>query len=404
MVINIRKKEIPLFFFAIYCIVICSFGYGRIQQVTFIMFCLSTILYIGLRGKIKFGRFGVSYLFFTLWSWFQIFFGLCIDRGTSLRMAETLLLNILFIIMCYSVIMDVKDEKVLIDTFLKMYAISLLIIIIGSGSRIFQTRLGLADQTGISFKLLGVTSSISPNSIGLWTSIAFLLAFYQNTQTPKRKYIYYMLLFLIGNIMAASRKGVLTLGVGILVYYLFSVKRNKRTMRFLFAILGLVVGVILVYQNDFLYDKVGHRIDQIVKYITLNTINPDIIGGSLRTRIALLQRAKEYFISRPIVGYGINAYSYMNPLHIVADNNYWEILVAGGIVGFVLYYGFLIRVAICLLRCKNKNQFYWLIVALFAIALISDFTGSNYYLRSTIFPLVLADSFLSIHQDMTRKV
>lgn len=402
MVIRFRKREISLFFFLIYSIIICSFGYGRIQQVAFIAFCASTMVYVGLRGKLKLGRFGACYVFFTLWSWIQIFFGLCIDRGTSVRMAETLLLNVLFIIMCYSVIMDVKDEQKLINAFVVMYAISLIIIIIGFGGRIFKSRLGLVDQNGISFKLLGLTSKISPNSIGLWTSIAFLLSLYLNTQTPKRKYLFYMLFFLVGNIMAASRKGVLTLGVGVLIYYLFRVKRSKRTMRFLYAIVGLMVAIFLVYEIDFLYDKVGYRIDQIIKYVKLSTIDPDIIGGSLRTRVVLLQRAKEYFSSKPITGYGINSYSYMNPLHIVADNNYWEILVAGGIIGFGLYYGFWLKVAVSIVRCKNRDNFYWLIVALFAIALVSDFTGSNYYLRSTIFPMVLADAFFSLHQYRTR--
>ena len=68
------------------------------------------------------------------------------------------------------------------------------------------------------------------------------------------------------------------------------------------------------------------------------------IDRSTSERLYLIEEAKEIWWQHPIVGVGWDNFRYFNSLHVYAHNSYYELLASLGVIGFVLYYCYYIRV------------------------------------------------------------
>ena len=392
MRIKIDTDKLPFLFLCLYIIVSCAFGYTRIQQIFLVSLVVSTLVFSVYLRNFHIGKFGSGYIMMTIWSGIQLYFGLCYDYNSSVEMFRTLCINCLFIISLYTVLYNSKNIIRNIERLIVAFFITLIVIFIGSGSSLLSGRLALSID-GVSFSLGPLVSSISPNEVSLWCAMAFLMSMLCMNITKKRKYLIYCGFFLIGNLLAASRKGMIALIIGFLIYYIFSADRPKRYFKWIISIALGVLVVILLFTNNTLYQMAGYRLEELFNMFFYKTADVNIVGGSLRTRAALLEYAQGYIKDNAILGYGINSFKAMCPLHIVTDNNYYEMLVAGGIIGFSLYYLPLLLIVIDLAKIKKRDKFFYFIISVLAMVLVSDFTCSSYYLRITLMPYVLLDAF-----------
>lgn len=388
---KINTNNLPLYLLCIYFIFAFAFGYGLLQQIFFVLFVGVTFFFAFMTNRFTIGRFGKGYIFMTIWSIIQLLLGICYDFDASKSMITTLMINCMFIIAVYIVISNSSNIIRVFDYIINAFFVTLSVIVVGSGSSLLNGRLGLANEQGISFTIGPLISSISPNGISLWCTIGFLMCLICKDITHKKKYFFMSVYFVIGNVICASRKGFIILLAGFLLYYVLSSTRKEKFYRWTVSLCGIAFAIVIVLTNATLYQMIGYRFVELFNMFILQTANVDIVGGSLRTRIALLNYAKEYFYSQPLVGHGINSFSSMCPLHIVADNNYYEILVAGGIIGLILYYLPLVLIIVSILRNGVKDKIWALIISLVAIVIISDLTSSSYYLRETLLPYVLLD-------------
>ena len=395
-------RKISTLMMSMYIITACSFGYTRIQQICLILFIGLAFFHALLKANIrdsylsnfKVGLFGTGYILLTLWCWIQIFYDWCIDTAASQKMMSTLFLNILFIWAMHLVNSDPDGLEEKMKSLVCAFVLSLTIIIIGCRNSVLVGRLALRNDNGVSFTIGPLSSHISPNGISLWCTIGILICLYLKKKTNEKKYVFFLAYLLLGNILSASRKGIIAVLIGTMIFYIFNSDKKQRSFKICVAgfAIGLIVQVLLVV--PILYQHIGYRIEQLINYFVLNTSNESVVGGSMRTRVYLLNMAEYYIKERPWTGYGIDSFRSMIPIHIVVDNNYLEILVSSGVIGFFFYYYPLIIIIVREIKYRLNDTFFYLLISLTAVMIISDFTSSSYYLRSSLLPYILIDDWL----------
>ena len=223
---------------------------------------------------------------------------------------------------------DVKN--LLLANFLALVLFLVYVILKVDVSQLGEDRLGVG--------LLG--SLWNANDVGLKLCVGFALALYLGFE---RKEIALRVCFwIIGLLFAAislytgSRTAFLLLifiGVGIF----FLISKNK--LLAIGIIAAFVVGMYLLVMNvEPLYEVLGKRLESLI----INLFGGDASEGSFDARAEMIKLGWRWFLERPIFGYGLNnfrtLYEQAAGVSTYSHNNFIEILVSGGLVGFILYY------------------------------------------------------------------
>ena len=81
---------------------------------------------------------------------------------------------------------------------------------------------------------------------------------------------------------------------------------------------------------------------------------------SFNQRQAMIDRGWKWFLKKPFLGYGLSNFSVLHRelfgWETYAHNNFIEILVSGGIVGFALYYSIYVYIFVKLWRLVFKEK------------------------------------------------
>ena len=115
------------------------------------------------------------------------------------------------------------------------------------------------------------------------------------------------------------------------------------------------------------------------------------IDNSMFYRFSYMTDAYNLWLDKPIFGFGLHQFKYVNQSG-VSHNNFFEILVNNGIVGFISYYSFYIYILISYFKIKvyNKIDSNWILTVLFML-FIADMTILTYMEKPNwlIFSVVL---------------
>lgn len=166
-------------------------------------------------------------------------------------------------------------------------------------------------------------------------------------------------------------------GCGVLVWH--KLKNYKYASFFFIGAICLLCGALA--QTE-IFQKMFWRVYKFV--IFLNDTTNSTVDYSAYERLRFIKEGVEFFLANPLKGYGIaGGYAlygggYENYFH----NNYIQILVECGLIGFSIYYGALF---ILLYRCmKYKEQkSSALALALIVSILVGDIVNSTYYHKFT---------------------
>lgn len=210
--------------------------------------------------------------------------------------------------------------------------------------------LSTADMTMIAEGLrLGATTinkSWNANSIGLSASFGAIMAYYaffidtQRTGLWKKVFSWLVLLFfLVFTVLSGSRTAIIIVLVAAMLYILRSSQSHK-IRNVLIAILFVCAAFYAVYNVPFLYEHVGYRFESLLEALFAE-------GGdrSSLIRREMIEVGMQAFVSKPVLGHGLNGFSQVygsvSGIDVYAHNNYIELLVNTGLVGFLLYYGYI---------------------------------------------------------------
>ena len=164
-----------------------------------------------------------------------------------------------------------------------------------------------------------------------------------NNKINKSKKIFYFALMIIGFFAAMLSGTRKALALPILFFMFLQLLNsennfNKKT-KFMFIIrIVSILSLYLTLSNELLYSIIGNRIDSLLTSF-MGGVSED---GSLQERTLFKDLAKEMFKEKPIFGYGLHGFAYMNYIRngtlVYAHDTILEILSCLGIVGFILYF------------------------------------------------------------------
>ena len=198
----------------------------------------------------------------------------------------------------------------------------------------------------------------------------------------------YQIIFLTG-----SRKGIFLFSVILLLTYLYLLRRQTKIIK-LFSLGGGILLVVGLWQAIHLSPHF-RRVEAAFLYAT----GRDSGDGSISARLALSNDALGLWSKKPLFGWGADQFRYISDFGRYSHNNYSELLVTVGIVGFILFYSiyiYIITYGTEFFRSKNinkKNLGFWILVTGMSL-LIMDIAAVSYYSKlrwivlSTIFGLI----------------
>jgi O-antigen ligase len=206
------------------------------------------------------------------------------------------------------------------------------------------------------------------NSFGFYMVIAFMGSLGIYLHNKNKIYILYSILFIFFGIITGSRKALFLFIFILIMGIVFLTKNRLKT----FALFTVLLSIIYFGLNLF------NLVPSIARTASLiDAILADgNIDGSTQTRLQMIDFGFKIFLERPIFGFGPDQYRflYKNSFGISrpSHNNYIELLVNYGLIGFISYYFFLIVIIKKFLGIKTiKGSF---VIILIIILFFNDLT------------------------------
>lgn len=182
------------------------------------------------------------------------------------------------------------------------------------------------------------------NSNGVGISLCFaifsgFILFVNQRRHLLLRVLYYATasLMIVAILLTGSRKSLLILLMPIF-YFLY--KKQKRHFLLLLLLTPLIAWFVyeLIMNVEVFYETIGKRIEEMIAIMSNDTT-----GNEDTSRTILIEFGLNKFVENPILGVGINNFRVLSDVifpgkNFYAHNNYIEMLVDVGIVGFIIYY------------------------------------------------------------------
>lgn len=362
-------KKTAQILLVIYIIGMYSLDYTFLNSLFDILIFVSSILAISygiMTRKINDLKIFIPRLLFVIFVYMSISWSL--NKVEASKFSFTMLQMIVIYFAVIFTIDTEKDVKIYITTIIAsgLFMIAYALIYYGPIFVISSFFNGVRLGTGINHI----------NSFGLYNSITFsLLAFY--SLIKKKKILFFISLIpLVFALSSGSRKVLLILIVTILfsIFYLY---KNKKYIH-IYSIITILIMALIVGNTFFTENAL------IVRVFSLRSLfGNGEIDISLSTRINMIDFGISIFKENFFLGLGANQYRfyYFSQFGLLAysHNNYIEILVNFGILGFLIYYLPTIKAFYLQLKNKRTSPFGLLILLLITIILVDDLTTVSMY-------------------------
>ncbi len=191
------------------------------------------------------------------------------------------------------------------------------------------------SSSGDAIRVEGLTGNA--NALAIQLSLAALLAL----MTLKKSFwppVIAFVLVLIATVVSGSRKIVFVWFAFSLLFlqYVGAKFRTSNAFRIL-LLLGLPILVYIIMANATVIFKPVQNLYVYERFQDTLTGNE----SSANTRQLMSEEGLDLWQRSPIIGYGINQFRLVSSFTTYSHNNYVELLVSFGVIGFVLYYSIL---------------------------------------------------------------
>jgi O-antigen ligase len=231
------------------------------------------------------------------------------------------------------------------------------------------------DQLFLGGIRIGETGSGNVNTLAIYMGILSVVCLFKLMFEKEVKYLlpYFSSVLII--LLSGSKKGLIYVLLGIII---FSVLKNRIKIYKYIPVVVFVFCIFTVVMNmEYFYNIIGFR---IVDFISTLGFNVEGAHSSHSTMLRLLMNRLGYraFLENPIFGGGWFYFSKFSGLGTYSHNNYLEILVTYGIVGFLLYYSMYIKVCINLYKSIRVDDHSKLLLTIIILNLITDVASVSF--------------------------
>lgn len=370
--IGLDKITMVLFGVYLYLEIVCPHSfYSQVSMIAVVgcsFFCLfgrqknEAVFYIKLNPIL------ICYGLLILYQCCLLLFGVVENVSATVTDIRTMIISFILLLFVYSYLY----KRVSLYSFEKLFVlvgfISVLTVLFLCRDTLGEGRLAHTYREGVSYYFLGVPVAISSNGLAtIWALSVYILCFFiknAKSKTAKCVYIAAIIILVIGVALTGSRKGFLVLAVCFCGFILLSGRQNL-----LLKVIIVAVSILFLYylmlSVPVFYQTIGERLEILVNSILGLS---DDIEGSMQSRNYYAELALEAISDHPILGYGVGWFS--EEFGNVTENDYYETLVSGGLLGFIIWYSFIAVAVIRFLNFKNKDITTRKYMILFVIILI----------------------------------
>ncbi len=222
---------------------------------------------------------------------------------------------------------------------------------------------------------MGAATGINSNTLAMRASYSATFALFLSLYRKRPLFFLAIIPLVIAVLLSGSRKGILSLAA-IPALYLLLRDRGFKMVRNV-----VIVGIMLFAMYQILrsvpvvYEALGRRVERLVQYMTGEGAG----GYSELERQFYREYAYTMWLQKPVFGWGLNQFAaQMQAIgysHVAySHNNYCELLACLGLVGFVLYYAYLICMGIRLVKYRHTgNELVPLAIAMLVVMAINDY-------------------------------
>ena len=193
-----------------------------------------------------------------------------------------------------------------------------------------------------------------------------------------------MMLSIITTFFTGSKKGLMIIFFS-LTYFFFTknqknVSNNTKIEKKLIIVFTLLILVYMTFKNELLYQMLGKRFLYMFEQIGVissqgTTLNS---GNSTELRSSMYSVGMHLFFEHPVLGWGWNAFMYESGFDMYSHNNYTEILVSMGLIGFLTFYWIYAKLMFnFMLKKHNTNNKFCLFIL--SCLLFIDASSINMY-------------------------
>ncbi len=302
---------------------------------------------------------------------------------------------LLILIVCSSIIVYAKTQDRL-KTVIKTYYIAAVILLFTvlafvdlhdlEGNRLTDSMDGDMEEWNSNYIALPLTVAIYMGYLVLW----------KNGGLFKRLlYVSLSAGMIIVVFLSGSRSALISMMIPVMV---IAFAKNRHFIKpLILSVFALAVVYLLIMNVPLLYSNIGIRVEELFMVLE----DGEEAGDA--SRLLLAMSGLDWFTSKPILGYGLNNFRVLSDnllyfgRNFYAHNNYVELLVDVGLVGFLVYYS----AYFYLLKCRKKiakPALPWYL-AITVFLLFADMTNVSYYEFTIQIVLCLAFCILNVYSN-----
>lgn len=368
----LQHVKIPNLIVVLYFLNLFMFDNGSIpSKIGKVLIVGSSFLYSFIKSKKISTKWKTYYIWIFVFSAFSyLSINWAQSKQFALSGANTIALNFLCVFSILQVLPKINHWDIHIAKILGTFPIILYLeLVFKYGSGIFG-----------GIRNLGTGNH---NFIGMVSAFATIFLYYYMKQSHHDTAVLkvLMMVHLLFVMLSMSRKAIMYLAIPWLIIYLFVGKGFvNKLKRIIYISFILIVAYIALVHIPILYRFIGAGLQQMMKYFQSGS--GDLSAAGRNTRIVF---GISLFKEKPVLGWGTMNYNYLFSIRqsisemTIADNNFVDMLVNGGMIGFIIYYSIYITGFILFFRLKNKSTLEKIFpIALLITLLISDYGSSSY--------------------------
>ena len=339
MVIAEKKSNFNLTLFAVLTVMYTVAYNSYFRSISILWYGIS-VFTIFVLGLTVLGKRNVKLNFFIYWA--VIFYVFTVasslwSLNPSKSISPILTLSLIFVVgILMSLLFNSREDlkSLLFINFIALFLCAIYILIAVDPELIGETRIGLGT----------VGDMWNANDIGLKMCVGLGIALYflyESDKVYKRLiYLAACIIFIAIALLTGSRTALfMVYGIVFLIIFIRS-KGVNRVYAILFLIVFSIGLFVLIMNYEPLYNVIGERVEDMINGL----FGQGTDDGSFNYRVRFIEYGLHWFGERPLFGYGAGNFSELSAAQFgekfdtYSHNNFIEMLVNGGLIGFTIYY------------------------------------------------------------------
>lgn len=351
---SLSVKRIGIFFFEMY--VFSSYFANDtllpsfVSSYTLYLFCGFSLLYVLLNKKFRICDTALWMVLFLFFSFISMSFSS--ESSDASWTFNTLIINFVITLLLTQYNLD-RDDMHSIGKAYMLSSALMILALIATGN------ISDSSSTGrLGEEIVGNANALSTGLMFGAVLAVWILIYHSNDTKDKIISTLCLVANYYGMFLSGGRKYIVV--PIIFLYIMLIFKRDKVGRRHFIKHTVIVVAIVLavmwlIMNVPIFYEILGSRFESLLSFMNGDVQSAD---ASTVVRNKMIDGGMREWTATPIFGHGFDSFKVFNAeltgYKVYSHNNFVEMLYNGGIVGFILYYGFY---AIILIKSlKNTKQ------------------------------------------------